>query len=546
MASKENSATTKIQAAEKRWHNTFGEYFLRYAGIFLALSIIAIGLEYGSTHTLLAPDADAVHAVKHDTDQIIKHDADRTKKTLLFVSVNSDESYSNEVMVLKEAIASYHGVKIISQQGHYDSRVLQKENQIVFVMGSHKIDEVDGLINMMKNVADKNIPLYWVGNGFPQVAHIFDIPLSGEEGMSLTPPNSSMTYNDTEIAASGLSFSRANLTDFAKLGEVLASVTLHDTFSRPALIRHGNIIYSAFNPFSRSNAPFALPVIMDSLSLQVGAHKPNPRIIFRLEDINGVSYREGDTSFKKTTNYLMEQDVFVHLGIIPTTVDSKGEVQAQIDEALPVLDFVKNNPEHVGIIQHGYKHWRKDPRNKGMGSGDGSEFFLNDDQTMGVEAAQAFAKKVIKEGCAVMLESGLVPTMFEAPHYEISRSQQQVAENVFSLIQHPPLFFYDNGPYGFSLPWLTHRNTSVYAPNVSSDYVDMSNLDSLNDILYSLEIAASILPDPVVLVYFHPFIKESEGGEGALEKLIEGIKGLNYRFVNMLDEVEASSVRHCK
>jgi len=538
MAPKENNAISKIKASEKRWHNTFGEYFLRYAGIFLALIIIIIGLKHSSTSTLLAPGANTVQNTKYDTA--------RNDKTLLFVSVNSDESYSNEVMVIKEAISSYHRVKIISQQGRYDAGLLQKENQVVFVMGSNKIDELDGLVKLMEKVAEKNIPLYWLGNGFPHVAHIFDIPLSDEEGLSLTPPKSSLTYNDTEIAASGLSFSRADLTDFANLGEVLASVTLHETFSRPALIQHGNIIYSAFNPFSRSNAPFALSVIMDSLSLQLGEHKPNPRIIFRLEDINGVSYREGDTSFIKTTNYLMEQGVFVHMGIIPTTVDANGEVLAEINAALPVLEFVNNNPDRVGIIQHGYKHWRKDPRNKGMGSGDGSEFFLDDDQTMGVEAAQAFANKVIKDGCAVMLESGLVPTMFEAPHYEISRSQQQVAENIFSLIQHPPLFFYSNGPYGFSLPWLTHRNKSVYVPNVSSDYVDMSNLDSLNDILYSLETARSILPDPVVLVYFHPFIKESKGGEGALEKLIEGIKALDYRFVNMLDEVEASSVRHCQ
>jgi len=533
----ENSAKSKIHAAEQSWHKTIGENLLKYAGFILTLSVIVVGLKYGYISALRTANAETGH--------IIKYDVDRSEKTLLFVSVSSDESYSNEAKVLKEAIASYHGVKILDLQGNYDRRDLQNKNQVVLVLGSQEIDDTNSLYKLMEEVADRNIPLFWLGSGFSQVAHLFDIPISGEEGLSLTPPVTSMTYKGTEITATGLPFTRANLKEFALLGEVLASVKLHGILNRAALIRHGNIIYSAFNPFSQASAPLALPVIMDSLSLLVGEHKPNPRVIFRLEDINGYDYAEGDTSFKKTTDYLIEQGVYVHLGIIPAMVDANGKDVAQIGAALPVLEFIKKNPEHVGIIQHGYKHWRKDPRNKGMGSGDGSEFFVDDDRTMGARAAKEFAKKVIKEGCAVMLENNLSPSMFEAPHYEISPSQQQVAEEMFSLMQHPPLYFYDKGPWGFYFPWLTQRNTTVYVPSISSDYVDVTNPDSLNVILSSLEKVAGILPDPVVLVFFHPFVKEYEGREGDLEKLIQGIKGLNYRFVNMQDEVEALSVLRC-
>ena len=534
MAAQENSTSVKINAAEKGWHNTFGEYFLRYAGIFLALSIVAIGLNYGYTNAKFTPDSGTGH--------VIKHDKDRAKKTLLFVSLNSNESYNNEANVLKEAIASYHGVKMISLTKNYDAQDLHKENHIVFVLGSQKFDAVASLNNLMKKVAERNIPLFWLGNGFSKVAHIFEIPLSGEDGLSLTPPLSSMTYKGTEIASSGLPFSRTNMTNFAAIGEVIASVKLHDSFNRPALIRHGNIIYSAFNPLSKArdnpSAPFALSVIMDSLSLLVGEHKFDRRVIFRLEDINGGWHNKDDSSFKKTTDYLKGQGIFLHLGIIPTMVDAKGKIAAQIDAALPVLKFVNENPDHVEIIQHGYKHWRKDPRNEGLGSGVGFEFFQNDDQTMGERAASKFAKKVIQNGYEVMHGSGLTPQIFEAPHYEISPSQQQVADKMFSLMQHRP--YYKGGFFEFFLPWFTQRNTTVYGPD-SPGYVDISNKESVNNILASLEKVARILPDPIVIVFYHPFMSEAEGREDDLKKLVQGIKDLNYRFVNMLDEVEPAS-----
>jgi len=529
MSSQENSAISKIHTAEKHWHNTVGEYLLRYGGIFLALSIIAIGMKYGYDNSVFTPDAGSGY--------VIKHDSERTEKTVLFVSVNSDELYSNDAIVLKEAIASYHGVKIVNLEGKYHRQPLKNKNQIVFVKGSSEIDDLTGLLKLMKKIKEKNIPLFWLGSGFSQVAQIFDTPFSEEEGQSPLPPMSSMTYKGTKIDASGLPFTKANLTGFASHGEVLASVKLHDTFSRAALIRHGKIIYSAFNPLSQASAsaPFALSVIMDSLSLLVGEHKPNPRVIFRLEDINGSDYNKDDTSFKKTTDYLMSQDVYVHLGIIPTMVDSNDIIHSQIDAALPVLEFVKQNPDRVGIIQHGYKHFRKDPRNEGQISGEAFEFFPDDDQTMGVRASKKFAKKVIQEGYAVMLENALKPEMFEAPHYVITPAQQDIADKMFSLMHHKP--FYGDGAYGYFKPWLTQRNTTVYVPD-SSGYVDVSKPDSVNNILYSLEKTASILPDPIVIVFFHPFMKEAQGREDDLEKLIQGIKALNYQFVNMLDEVQ--------
>ena len=110
-----NDTTSKIHAAERNWHNTIGEYLLRYAGIFLALLVIVIGLIYGYKSDSITPKAGSGH--------VIKYDSDRTAKTLLFVTVNSNESYNKEANLLKEAITSYHGIKVLNLQKNYELRL---------------------------------------------------------------------------------------------------------------------------------------------------------------------------------------------------------------------------------------------------------------------------------------------------------------------------------------------------------------------------------------------------------------------------------------
>ena len=149
MSTKEKSAISKIHTAEMHWHNTVGEYLLRYGGIFLALSILVIGLKYGYDSALFTSNHGAGYAIKHGSE--------RTGKTVLFVTLNFNESYSNEANILKEAIASYHGVKILNLQGSYKLQNMEKENQIVFVMGSREIDNVPGLLNRNKIENEKVI-----------------------------------------------------------------------------------------------------------------------------------------------------------------------------------------------------------------------------------------------------------------------------------------------------------------------------------------------------------------------------------------------------
>ena len=104
-------------------------------------------------------------------------------------------------------------------------------------------------------------------------------------------------------------------------------------------------------------------------------------------------------------------------------------------------------------------------------------------------------------------------------------------------MQHPPGFHDSQVSAGLFLPWLTQRNGTVYTSS-SAGYVDIQDEASVDRILGNLKQASAIIPDPVVTVFYHPFVMESPGREGDLKRLIGGIRDAGYRFVNLHDLVE--------
>lgn len=515
----------KLTASKSYWHKTIGEYLTIFTGIILSVVAVLIGFYYSNTQVKEIFDTDADYHIKYDTGV--------TRKPVNFIYLNENESYVARVKVLSEAVSSYQGSVVKELREEYDSADFFVGEHVAVVLGDSVIDNPDGLRLLLESLIIKNTPILWLGGGFDYVSDIFGIPLAGDGEISITPPKADLEYKDSAISGSGLPFNRYDMQD----GEVLANIKLHDTFERPAIVRYDNVILSAFTPFSNNYAPLALAVVMDTLSLFVGEHKKAPKIIFRLEDINGYSHGKDDTSFRKTIDFLMDRKLYVHMGIIPSMFDENGSFIANIDAAIPVLEAVNTYRDKIGIIQHGYKHFRDDPRNIGLGSGEAYEYFADDDETMGIDGAQEFARNTIRKGYKLMVKSGLKPKMFEAPHYMMSKSQYKIAEQMYDLIQHP---YYPNVyAYGVGeiiLPWMTRRNDAIYVPS-SAGYVEGSNPESVNEILDLLELVAGILPDPMFVVFFHPYIIESEGREQDLTMLVQGMDEAGYQIVNMMDQV---------
>jgi hypothetical protein len=313
---------------------------------------------------------------------------------------------------------------------------------------------------------------------------------------------------------------------------------VHDAFVRPAAVRSQRATYLAFDPFPRSGGPLALPVAIDLLADALGRHHPDPRVIFRLEDVNALDYGRHDSAFARVAERLAAAGVFAHVAITPVSVDADGNERARIDGAPAMVDVLDRNRTRLAVALHGTHHHRADPRNAGKPSGDAYEFFFDDDDTMGSAAAARFAAERLAEGRDLMRKSGFEPLMFEAPHLEMSPGEEDAARRLFPVMMHPPLFFGRPATrFAVQVPWLTERAGTIYAPS-DVGYVDALDERSVDAILARLEQLRGLLPDPVVVVFYHPFMIDKPGRADDLPRLIQGFRRFGYRAINLLHEVE--------
>ena len=141
----------------------------------------------------------------------------------------------------------------------------------------------------------------------------------------------------------------------------------------------------------------------------------------------------------------------------------------------------------------------------------------------------------MNEGFETLKNIGLQVKVYEAPHYTLSPKQQQAANNIFPVMHHQPQF-YAGQKREHVMPWFTYKDDTVFAPS-SIGYVDAVNTDSVNEILSQMDVLAKILPDPIVVVFFHPFMTEMPERENDLDALIQGTRSRGYRFVDTLSEL---------
>jgi len=525
----------KMKSARRRWKKTSGEYFLRLAGFIIAFSAIYIGYMYSQEAMQRDSALQYSQAIQKKHSYIIKRGNPLLLKKVLLISASTDEPYQANIQALKEAVFSYYGADVTSLDIlEYHPGMLSKYEGIL-ILGNTEFKNKKIIRKLAEKVNSRGMPILWIGAGFPEVASLFGISHLDESPLQAADENIFIEYKGVAVPASGLMLVQTKISGKQSKFTELATLRISSNKHIPAIIRKNQLTYISFVPFTKDGYTLSLAITIDAMSGMLGKHKANPRVIFRLEDINADDYGASDTSFSKTVKYLESESVFTHLGIIPIFVNADGKFMADITDAKQVLKYIKNNPSMVAVVQHGTKHHRIDPRNHGKKSGDAYEYFLTDDVTLGRDVAQAFAIQRMTEGYNMLTRVGIKPEIFEAPHYELSPSEQKVASNLYPVMHHQPLFYLDK-PMTLMLPWFTSRSSTIYAPS-SIGYIDAFDKNSANNILSQLSDLGKIIPDPVVVIFFHPFMIEREGRKGDLKKLITGVKKLGYRFVSTFDEL---------
>lgn len=533
-------------AARRRWRKTFGERLLRILGLVAAVAALALTWIYAIAPERPGPPRDST------TGQQAERQAGGPRAAcwtpgpapaavnVLVVAADVDGLGLAQVEALREAVASYFSASArLVPAGGYQAGQLDAA-EAVLVVGNGPFVDPAPMTALLADIAARDLPVLWMGLGAYDFADALGLRFADAYPAAQPARGDAMLdYRGVRFPAGGLMLDRGTLLPPAAPGRVAATIELPDGQSRPAAIVRGKLAYASFLPFQGLEPSLALAATVDMLSGLIGTHAPDPRLLLRLEDISGQIYGAGDTSFASTTGYLLREGVFMHLSLIAKWMDAQGNFIAGIDAAAPVRALVSEHPDAVEIVQHGSQHFRPDPRNAGMPTGEAHEFFFDDDETMGPAGARAFAEERLVEGFTALADLGWEPWIFEAPHYVMSPAEQAVAEELYPVMHHPPLF-HAGLRSELLLPWFSRRGETMYAP-WAAGYVDALDPGSVANMLQVLEQLAGILPDPVAVVQFHPFMREAPGREQDLEALIEGARRLGYRFASTCEELNRTA-----
>ena len=463
------------------------------------------------------------------------------QKTILLLAARVSEDIDFGLSAFREALESYlaSNVRMITPV-HYDPVLLEGVDALV-VIGNGPFADAANVRQALTDAGEQDLPIAWIGTGGEQFADALGLKFAPGATTPQQAQLQQITYNGVAMATDTLTFAHPLAPEMATVGQVLAWDPASDY---PIVLHRDQLSYVGFLPYAnyRGRLPFVAAV--NSLARLLGPRVPDRRVLLRLEDISATNYPDDAPVFAEVTDFLLEREVFMHLGIIPQDVDQTNglttePVLADIGAARNVVSLVMNHPDAVEVVQHGFRHFRPDPRNADCAeTGCGWEFFDDDEETLGVEAAAAFAQARLTAGRAVIAQHLSPAMVYEAPHYSMAPAQIAVAEEMFPLILHQPLS-YGGARGNLFLPWFTHRAGSTYGPS-DVGYVTYDEPLSVDHILNRMEEVANVLPDPLVIVFYHPFMHNAEGREDDLERLVDGVARLNYRFVSACAELAAA------
>lgn len=546
----------RLRAAKSYWHRTFADYALSIISIVVGVGVFAMVLatrsedvsavaQNGSEVPVLAAAPDATSG-KADTSPtcVPQDDWHSAPRLLVLAAQEKGHVVAPQLFAMKETLSSYFGYRVETiNAADYAQEMLEDAAGLV-VLANAAFADPDLVESALNAARERDLPLAWIGLHGADFSGALGLKFGPDVPAALTKAQTAqLIYNDVAVPLWGQPISPRFPVELAETDRVLGHAYLEGGITHANVVVDGERAYVGFLPFDRLNGNFSLAATVDALSHVFGRHEIDPRVLFRLEDINGLAYGQGDQTFARVADLLRANEVFMHLSLIPEVVDenqslAEEHVITDIGAASGVVKLVKEHPEAIVIVQHGFRHSRRDPRNAGCGGpGCAFEFFLDDDETLGPAVAAAFARERLTAGRAIV-ERHIGPVdAFEAPHYAMSPSQNTVAEEMYPVLLHS-LSFHADQKTGFILPWITFRGTSAYSPT-SIGYVVYGDPSSIDNIVNELSLLAEILPDPIVVVYYHPWLAGSPEGMENLKSLISRIQQLGYQFANICEELAA-------
>ncbi len=377
---------------------------------------------------------------------------------------------------------------------------------------------------LLGDVRTTQVPVFWIGK------HLEDLAADGQFtrriGFRLSGPGmphgaNSVVYRGATLLKNDPYLFPLEILDTVKV-QVYATAQGAGAKSWPYMVRSGTFWYCADTPFGFAGQGDRYLAFCDILhDFFRMPHQEERNALVRLED---VSVEEDPENLIKVADFLSERKIPFQISLIPIFRDPENKEEIYLSDRPEFVRAIHYMMSKGGlVVMHGSTHQYRGK------SGDDFEFWDDLGSKPISGDSPALVERKLREGLEECFKNGIYPVTWETPHYvgtdldyqAFSRYFNSAYENVCSL---------DRADTGHFFPYTSVDRFGRFIIPESLGFISVEKPEADAELLVKNCGRLQAVRDGVASFFFHPFLDIKY-----LEKCVDGIEGLGYKFISIGD-----------
>jgi uncharacterized protein YdaL len=376
--------------------------------------------------------------------------------------------------------------------------------------------------HLLADVRSASIPVLWFDKHLNEL--LADEPFAAKLGMrqkraAPLPGFESVSYKDKSLPlpTEEPGLFPVEILDSSKV-QVIATATKKDGTSIPYIVRSGSFWYTADSPFAFNAEGDRYLVFCDILHdfLKI-PHPEERKALVRIED---VTLEEDPDNLLQVADFLGDRHIPFQFALVPIFKDPANHEEIYLSDRPKFVAALKYMISKGGIaVLHGTTHQYRGK------TGDDYEFWdeLGDKPIQG--DSRPMVEQRIRAGLDECFKNGIYPVSWETPHYMASELDYQAFARYFNSA-YERVASVDRAEAGHFFPYTSVDRFGRFIIPEALGYISQEKPEP--DLLVENADHLLVVRDGVASFFYHPFM-----GLAYLEKIVDGIEGLGYRFISI-------------
>jgi uncharacterized protein YdaL len=378
--------------------------------------------------------------------------------------------------------------------------------------------------HLLADVRNASIPVFWLDKhlnelladaqfaaklGFrpKQAAPLYGFETVSYKDKSLPLPQGESSLFPVEIL------------DSSKV-KVFATAAKKDGTSIPYIVRSGSFWYTADSPFAFNSEGDRYLVFCDILHdfLKI-PHQEERKALVRIED---VTQEEEPEHLREIADFLSNRHIPFQFALVPIFKDPANQEEIYLSDRPKFVAALHYMLSKGGIaVLHGTTHQYRGK------TGDDYEYWdeLGDKPIQG--DSRPLVEQKLRAGLDECFKNGIYPVTWETPHYMASELDYQAFARYFNSA-YERVASVDKSESGHFFPYTSVDRFGRFIIPEALGFVSQEKPEP--DLLVANADRLLVVRDGVASFFYHPFM-----GLPYLEKIVDGIEGLGYRFISIRD-----------